>query len=169
MRDVGLDLNNIQNLSKELIIRKINVIDEQNWKNEMSTKETLRRYRNYKKCIEETPWLRNGFKYELLMRARADALPLNWRKFHSESKTCSLCNAEDETLAHFLLDCKRLQTTRNRYTILQLPRIENVEAIINYILMFNEKEKPSEKAEIILQLWLRRNSILQEENEQIPA
>ena len=101
MRDVGLDLNSINSLSKELIIKKINTIDEQNWKNEMNTKETLRRYRNYKKCFEETTWLRNGFKYELLMRARADVLPLNWRKFHSDSKTCSLCNAEDETLAHF--------------------------------------------------------------------
>ena len=70
----------------------------------------------------------------------------------------------DETLAHFLLDCKRLQTTRNRYIILQLPRIENVEVLINYILMFNENDNPSEKAEIVLQLWLRRNSIMQEEN-----
>ena len=131
----------------------------------MNAKETLRRYREYKKNIEETSWIRNGFKYELLMRARADALPLNWRRFYSDSKTCKLCNTEDETLTHFLLECYKLQVTRNRYTLLQLPRIQNTNSIVNHILKFDNECDPSKCADIILQLWLRRASILENESQ----
>ena len=122
LQEYNLNLNTVVNKEKEFIIRKINDKDETNWKESMSSKKSLNKYSKYKNKIEEIKWLRNGFKYKLLMRARGDALNIFWRRTNPQDKICKLCNREEETLKHFILDCPMLQNQRNRYILLQLPR-----------------------------------------------
>ena len=162
--EYNINMQTILNNSKELLKNKINTIDERNWKNNMNNKTSLARYRINKTKIEEIKWFRNSFKFSILMRARADALNLNWRRSIQNDKTCKLCQINDETLKHFLLDCTKLQTTRNRFIELQLPRIQNDDKIINKLLMFeiDNDSDPDTYADIILQLWQHRKKLTEE-------
>ena len=45
----------------------------------METKYTLEFYRNNKSLISKAKWMRNGYKYRTMMKARADCLELEWR------------------------------------------------------------------------------------------
>ena len=125
-------------------------------------KSTLQRYKEYKNFIEETKWFRNGFQYSLMMKARADVLKLNWRNHgDTPNKLCKLCNEQNETLEHFLIDCNKLQIIRNKHTILQRPMIENKETIISKILLLDfEEDNIKYYLSILSQLWTTRNQLL---------
>ena len=86
MEDTNLTLTQIRLLSKDQIKRKINEWDRDRWLNSMQEKSTLMRYRENKTQVQECTWLKNGYQYSLMMRARADALNLKWRKIDPNSK-----------------------------------------------------------------------------------
>ena len=81
----------------------------------MNNKKSSTLYRTHKNNIEEIKWFRNGYKLNILMRARAKALGLNWRKTDPAEKMCDLCLSNEETLKHFVLDCPKLQNSRNSF------------------------------------------------------
>ena len=88
--------------------------------------------------IGEIKWFRNSFKYTLMMRARSNTLNLAWRDWSlNASKNCKLCNDEIETMKHFLLDCPALQSFRNAFICLQLPRNMDENSIITEILLLS--------------------------------
>ena len=128
----------------------------------MNNKTLLTLYRTHKNNIEEIKWFRNGFQYSLMMKARADALKLNWRNHGDPSNMiCKLCNTHNETLEHFLIDCNVLQTVRNKHTILQRPIIENKETLISKILLLDlDEDNIQYYLSIITQLWTTRNQLL---------
>ena len=98
MRNLNFNINSITTISTNLIKKKINEFDTNKWRQEIAEKSTLTRYRTQKNIIEETKWFRNGFKYSLLMKARADVLKLNWRNHgDNENMMCKLCNEQTET------------------------------------------------------------------------
>ena len=77
------------------------------------------------------------------MQVRSDTLPLGWRAFRDEEeKICKVCKqGEVETLEHFLLECVPLQQTRDKYTLLQLPRPEDkTDMLKNMLLLRSDKE-----------------------------
>ena len=162
----NLNLENIFFLSINLIKNRINEFDTNRWKEEIAEKTTLTRYKNYKNNIEEIKWFKNGFKYSLMMKARADALKLNWRNHRDEAnKICDLCKEQIETLEHFLIDCNKLQLIRNKFSILQRPMNNNKESIISKLLLLDfEDDNVNYYINILSQLWITRNNILNSTN-----
>ena len=100
-----------------------------------------------------------------MMKARANALKLNWRNQGTEEvKKCPLCNQQTETIEHFLIGCDELQETRNKYTILQRPINNNPDSIINKMLLFDPDESNINYfVNIIADLWQKRKLILQKQ------
>ena len=158
-----INLQMIITLDKE---KKINEIEEKNWKDQMKSKSSLSLYRTHKNKIEEIKWFKNGYKFNILMRARANALDLNWRNSDPAEKRCNLCLLNEETLKHFVLECPKLQNSRNRFIELQLPRIQNESKILNKLLMFetNSQLNPNTCADILLHIWQCRNNLIKETN-----
>ena len=135
LKETNINIYNISQLCIKLIKNKINDLDSDKWKNKMINLSTLSRYRSQKESIQETKWFRNGNKFSLMMKARANVLKLNWRnQGNEELKKCSLCKCHIETIDHFLLDCDKLQLIRNKYLILQRPQILDADSIINKML-----------------------------------
>ena len=165
MNEIGLTLNQVQCLSKDLIMKKINNYDEKKWNEEMTHKKTLERYRMSKENIEEVKWFRNGYRYSIMMRARADALKLNWREINQgQDKICNLCTKEEETLHHFLLKCEKLHSIRHKFLVLQMPYEENEEELMKKVLLFKDTEGIEAEyfVQILLQLWMQRTKLLHE-------
>ena len=79
MKMVNLNITQIKTLSIIQIKNKINEWDINQWYQSMEDKSTLELYRNNKKRIQEVKQMRNGYKYGITMKARADALDLEWR------------------------------------------------------------------------------------------
>ena len=132
----------------------------------MNKGSTLAMYSQFKKHPQEVKWFRNGQKYFNMMRARSNTLKLGWREFESdEDKICKICSENKvETLKHFILDCPGLQNTRNKFILLQLPRIENSDNILQKILLYecnNEETSSQQMIEIVNVLWQKRNKLLE--------
>ena len=64
----------------------------------------------------------------------------------SEDTTCHLCKEESENMAHFIMNCKKLDGTRREILILQQPRTENEEVIwIDLLLNIEENDGEMER------------------------
>ena len=163
MLEVELSINDLIIKSKDQIITQINKKDNEEWYKNMNNKSTLSIYRQFKEKVEEIQWFRNGYRYSLMMMARSDTLPLEWRNWEiGGSKICKLCSEEVETLEHFLLVCPSLQSTRNEYLELQWPINVNKRDLISLILLFREldEEKCSYYIDMLLRIWSHRRKLI---------
>ena len=159
MEMVNLNITQIKTLSIIQIKNKINEWDRNQWYQSMEDKSTLELYRNNKKIIQEVKWMRNGYKYGIMMKARADALDLEWRVLNPNvGKICKLCNEEVETLEHFILKCVSLQEIRNQYIQLQWPSPENNKNILKNVLLFEIDEQYNFEyyVNMLYKLWRKR-------------
>ena len=164
---VKLDINQIKSLSINLIIKKIHEWDLCQWQENMTLKSTLTLYRNNKNMFSEVKWMKNGYKYSIMLRARSDSLDLEWRVLNlSVGKLCKLCMLEIETLEHFLLFCNKLQVIRNNYIHLQWPAVQNKQDIIKKILLFEEDEGFNYIyfIDMLYKIWNKRENLLKEIN-----
>ena len=75
MEMVNLNITQIKTLSIIKIKNKLNKWDRNQWYQSMEDKSTHELYRNNKKRIQ-VKQMRNGYKYSIMMKARADALDL---------------------------------------------------------------------------------------------
>ena len=124
-------------------------------------RSTLVLYRKYKLEIKQEKWFRNGYKYEIMMKARSNTLRLAWREKGDEEKLCKLCRKEEETLKHFLLDCNLLQNIRNECVIMQKPRIEKEDEILQELLLFKNtcREKVQEYLNVVFKMYKSREKM----------
>ena len=120
LKEMGLNITEVKNLNKNKIKEKVKIWDTYKWKNEIREKSTLEIYEKYKKDIKEESWVDNTEGSKVLVRARTNSLPLNWRnRFTNKSENCPSCREETETLEHFILDCRNYCSIRNKFVFLQ--------------------------------------------------
>ena len=159
MSTLNLNLNSIQTLSINSIKNKIYDWDRIQWSNTMETKSTLEFYRNNKSLISEIKWMKNGYKYGIMMKARADCLELEWRVRNTEvEKICKLCNIEIETLKMVILTCNILQEFRNQYIHLQLPSNRESSELLKITLLFDKDKNYNYEyfIDLLHRLWGKR-------------
>ena len=119
----------------------------------------MQTYLNHKDQIKQETWIRNGEKYEIIVRARADALDLKWRGMgENGDKTCPLCQGSEETLTHFVLRCSKLKPIREKYQIMRSNIGEEIK--MKKLLYFNEEDRQEAYIDIIFTLWRERNRII---------
>ena len=164
---LGKTMEQIRNMKKSEIERAVIQWDNDKWRDDMASKRTMERYRNNKSKPEEVTWFRNDYKCSLMMRARSDSLSLGWRGLSEDrNKSCKLCNTPVETLKHFILECCPLQQSRMRFAILQFPRPENTDILLNNILLFDTNLELDKYVafDIIATLWNKRNNLIENIN-----
>ena len=94
----------------------------------------------------------NQHKATIFFQARTKCLPLNEsKKYVKEDTKCRLCNAENEDITHFMLNCPVDIKERNMSIYLQQPYDRD---ILGKFLF--EKEDMEEKKETLCKLWKRR-------------
>ena len=168
LRELNLSLEQVQAFHKDAIEKRIYEWDCKQWKEKMNMRSTLKMYSKFKNHPQEVKWFRNGQRYFNMMRARSNTLKLGWREFENDSnKICKICSkGEIETLKHFILECVELQETRNKYILLQLPRIANDDKLMQKILLFEIDNETNfqEMIEIVNLLWQKRNRLIEQLN-----
>ena len=164
LQDVGLNLDDVNNMSIEMIKNKITEFDTNKVNENISEKSTLYLYREFKKNVSEEKWFRNSYKHSIMMNARANTLKLGWRSYlHDDNSLCQLCSAQVETLEHFLIDCHKLQHIRQKYILLQRPEIENKVCTLKTLLLFDEEiDEYGTCIDAVYNLWKEREKLLGE-------
>merc|ERR1711874_909940 len=110
LKEIGLTFEEMIEMSKRQIIKKILEYDSKKWHEDLSRKTSLRIYRKNKKRIQDEKIYNNTKASELIFRARSNTLNLNIDNRHrGGSTTCDLCNIGEEDMQHFLLECGRLE------------------------------------------------------------
>ena len=162
LKEVNLNLQGLTN-TKDLD-KVIKNLDSKMWRDDIKKKTTLTYYRKFKTDIKgEENLYGNNQESMILFRARTNTLDLQWRKkFTNETIICQLCKEEEETLEHFLLDCKQLNYIRSECLLLMRPQPENKDEIIRKLLLFEAENVGNiEKyKKILYKLWKVRKEIL---------
>ena len=83
---------------------------------------------------------------------RTNTLKLKWRQgFEGGAVDCLLCGGEEETVRHFVVECRELQEIRRRYGVYGTEALEEV-------LLFMEKndEKLDRCKKMLEEMWRKR-------------
>ena len=143
------------------------------WKNKINNNEgKLRTYKTFKNNFIFEPYLNqvnNSNDRKSLTRLRTSAHNLEiergrYLNIPAEERTCKLCNKDIGTEVHFLLECEKLSTIRNKH----LKDILNTNPNLNTLnksnlfiyLVSSEHSLINQIAKLTNQLDTERNRIL---------
>lgn len=160
LKEVKMEYNMLQNISKQEIKLKTKDWDTEKWKEEMAEKSSMEIYRNFKEKIKGEEELYDNRPSSItLYKCRTNNLPLNNRnRFVGGNTSCTLCGAETEDLSHFILWCPAYQDERRKEPGLQQPYISNQNTIIGQLL-FQHKNHENIK-ETLHNFWkIRKRKI----------
>ena len=159
-QELGIRHNDLKEISKKEIKNKVKERDTRLWEENMEEKETLKWYKRGKKKIGYDMCYRNTFNSKLLARARTNTLQLEEfinRRNRNHNKTCKLCGREEEDLKHFLLNCPRLGSKRNREIMTKWYNRDKDRQLID--ILFNEKDYDKIR-KMVGAMWLLRKDLL---------
>ena len=140
---------------KEEIAKKIRSWDTERWKTDMEGKESLIIYRSWKKEVKEEQIYDNRYSSVLLLKARTDTLPLNYKNRHTGGDIkCIPCGASKEDINHFILECPEYKDIRPEIVELQQPYEEDGRRVIGKFLF--DETNIEKKKEILQKLWRKR-------------
>ena len=158
LRKIGITYNELINMSRSQVDKKVKEYDSTLWEREMSTKSSLRIYRKYKKAIKEEKCYDNRNSSVLLFQARTNSLNLDGHKKNKiQERVCKLCNKEDEDILHFIFKCKRLEGKRDS-ELIKLCRSEDLEDKLGELLY--EMEDIERVKNMLQKLWQFRYHIM---------
>ena len=158
LTEVGITFEQLIEMNKNQIKRKINEYDSNLWYEDMISKRSLGIYRRFKKGIKDEGIYENRLPSDLLFRARSNTLALNTDNRHRGGDTqCELCNSEEEDMIHFIVRCRALEDKREDYIIQKYWNQDQMEMVGEMI--FDNKE--TEKVQNMLgALWQKRFVLL---------
>ena len=159
--------SNLLEWSKEDIKKRCKEYDDFLWHTEMEERSTLHIYREEKLTMGYENCYNNLYASEFLAKARTNSLKLGeWKGRGSggRDQECKLCGYEIEDLSHFLIACQPLESHRNK-EIMDLTRgMNNREATAT--ILFRTKDAWEKIATMIMNLWIRREHLLNQLNQQ---
>ena len=159
-QELRIRYNNLKDMSKKEIKNKVRERDTKLWEENMEEKETLKWYRRGKKKIGYDMCYRNTYSSKLLARARTNTLQVEefiHRRNRNHSKICRLCGRDEEDLKHFLINCPRLGSKRNRRIMEKWYNVYKDKQLIN--ILFNEKDYDKVR-KMVGAMWLLRKDLL---------
>ena len=169
MDELKMNENDIKNISKVELKKKLEEWDTRRWKEEMNSKTSISIYKRSKSSIQEDKIYDNTPASRILFQARSNTLPLNIRKrFKQEPTGCELCPDKEEDMEHFLLYCPAMKDIRQHSLILQQPYKENNEETMQYFLFDKTKNRETNK-EVLYQMWKLRNTELEKVRDQFKS
>ena len=138
-------------------------MDKKKWIKDMSTKSSLNTYKAHKKDIKQENKYDNRLSSKIWFGGRTNTIELNYENRHRTGKStiCDLCEKEDETTIHFILDCEVLNDKRDK-NIIEKYKQQNKEDTIGKILFSNND---TEKIKNMLEsMWRKRTRLKKEKN-----
>ena len=143
-------IERIGSMNKAEIDRMVRMADKERWRRELEEKSTVKMYYDCKEDIREELFYDNTEGSTLLFRARSNTLRLGWRgRFSNASVTCGLCGGEEEeTLKHFIVECRSLQETREKYKMSG--------KTIEEVLLFRGGCDVQDTKSFLVEAWRRR-------------
>ena len=106
----------MKNLDKTTLKSMIRSYDTNKWEEGMTRKVSLRFYIQEKRKIKYELCYRNNRNSLFLARARTNTIKLEDHKGRGligYDKTCKICKEDKEDIVHFIIDCKKLEDSRN--------------------------------------------------------
>ena len=108
LRELGLDFSDVGRMDTDDTGRGVNKWKYNGWRRDIDSKTMLELYRSKENLGDEGIYS-NEYGSVLLFQCRTDTLKLRWRQnFEGEAVDCLLCGGEEETLRHFVLECREL-------------------------------------------------------------
>ena len=158
LQEVNIKFGEIETMSKKEIKQKVRIWDNIKWKEELDSKTSVKIYKNFKAQIKDDGCYDNSFSSNLLFKARSNTLKLKIINRHKKGDiSCDLCGDEKEDLVHFLLDCKELDSARNKDIIKEFYDNDK-EYMIGKIL--HSKEEIETVKKMIESMWNHRKRII---------
>ena len=110
--------------------REVNKWENNRWRRDVESKTTLELYRSKENVGNKGIYSNEyGSVYGsvLLFQCRTNTLKLRWRQgFEGGAVYCLLCGGEEETVRHFVVECRELQEIRRRYGVHGTEALEEV-------------------------------------------
>ena len=142
---------------------KVNEWEERRWRTEVEGRETLEIYRAKSKIGEEGLYL-NDRGSMTLFRCRTNTIKLNWRqRFQGGAVDCPVCESgAEETLRHFLKECRGLGGIREIHGIGEADEVEE-------LLLFGvqDKKKIEKRKKYLEDLWRESKRQVQQRCDEI--
>ena len=159
MEKVGINYEELIEMGKIEVKRKIREYDTRRWKEGLERKASVRIYRENKREVKEGKVYDNRRSSQILFQARANSMRLNERNRHREEgeTSCEICGeGELENLGHFLLACGALEEERDE-EVMERNSGATAEEWIGNILW---KEVDMERVKMMLgKMWQKRCAI----------
>ena len=164
MTKIDLKYSELKSETKKNIKRKIEKWDEEQWKQEIRQKSSLKIYAEWKNSMKSEQYLYDNRPASVIFyRARTNNLSLNDRnRFKNANTKCIMCECEYEDLNHFILWCTGFLEERRKVLLLQQPYVEDEERLIGELL-FEEKKREKTK-ETIYKFWKIREKKRKDSN-----
>ena len=159
-REYELRQDELKTIGKKELKERIRERDTRKWREGIEGKETLKWYKRGKENIGYDECYRNTFGSKLLARARTNTLQVEefkQRRDRNHDKTCRLCGAGEEDLKHFMIDCPRLRSKRNKELMRKWNNADKDQQLID--ILFNEKDYDKIRR-MIKSMWLLRKDLL---------
>merc|ERR1711874_565357 len=157
--ELKISWDDLEKMDKATLKVIVKGYDTDKWIEGMTGKISLRYYIQEKKKIEYEHCYRNNRNSIFLARARTNTLKLEDHKgrgLPGYDKTCKLCKEGKEDIVHFIIDCKKLEKSRD-YNLIDR-NINNSEERMRKLLFRNNKYQ--EIGTMIKNLWTNRKKIL---------
>ena len=163
LKDVGMTFEQLDRMDRTEIKNKVRNYDNRKWYENLSQLTDREVYRKFKKSVGLSYGYDNRTISDLLFRARSNTLNLNDFKRHTGGAVnCDLCEADREDLAHFIIECPRLERYRDRNLIGLIGGTgDRVDRVGN--LLFNKANIEKVK-KMLGTLWKERNILLIKNN-----
>ena len=167
-RELGLEWEELYNMSSEDLKKRIKKWDTDEWEKELSMRSTLKYYVKGKNKIGYENCYRNSRDSIYYARARINSLKLEeaiGRGNKKYNKTCKLCGKEDEDILHFIINCTALENKRN-YKLID-NKIKDPEQRLIDVLYKQEDHRGV--GWMIRAMWLKRKDILKSKEDMYKA
>ena len=117
VEELGLSLERVGEMRDKDVVDAVNVWEQSRWRGELESRSTLDYYRQGKSEIREERY-DNGWGSRLVFMVRSNTLRLGWRRRFTGGETvCGVCGEGEESLEHFLVDCREMMEVRERYGV----------------------------------------------------
>jgi len=114
--ELGMTCDRVKMMTNGEIVKAVNDWEHVRWRGEVQSKSTLVHYR-MKDRIGGVGY-DNSWGARLMFRARSNVLRLNWRgRFVGGLTECGMCGGENESLEHFLCECRCLRSIRAEFGV----------------------------------------------------
>ena len=141
---------------------KIAKVVEEEWREEMEKKNSLRIYRRFKKEMKEEDYS-GSLESMVWLRARTNSLNLGENSWQRNRDVCVGCSEERETLEHFILHCPRWEEWRIESRSLQRPRIEETDQVLGEFLFGGHENNTKKRT--LLKMWNERQRLIRNNQE----